>query len=377
VLAQLFCTSLWFAGNAIAPELKTAFSMETAATGWLTSSVQFGFILGTLLFAILKVSDRFSPSYVFMICGLIAATANFMITMLNANIAMLFTLRSLTGLCLAGIYPVGMKIAADYHQKGLGIALGFLVGALVLGTASPHLFKSSLSGQDWRLVLYGTSFLSATGSMIIGLGVPNGPYRRKSPDVDLSAFFRVFQNRQMRASAFGYFGHMWELYTFWAFVPAFLTIYNSQTSYQIENTSFLSFIIIGVGGLSCVVGGYLSFRYSSRMVALIALSGSFLCCIASPWIFNLSPVIFILFLLLWGMLVIADSPQFSTLVAQFSPKESTGTALTIVNSLGFAITIVSIQLLDMTGPGRFMFLILIPGPLLGIITFYRGVFRKS
>ena len=252
----------------------------------------------------------------------------------------------MTGFFLAGIYPVGMKIAADYYEKGLGKSLGYLVGALVLGTAFPHLLKGFSGGLPWRLVLIITSTLATIGGGVMLLFIPDGPFRKASQGVDLSAFLKIFKNSKFRSAAFGYFGHMWELYTFWAFVPVMLTTYLAQNPTTVLNVSLWSFIIVGLGGLACVAGGYLSQIFGSKKIATAALLLSGICCLLSPLIFyTTSPILFLSFLIFWGLVVIADSPLFSTLVAKNAPAENKGTALTIVNSIGFAITIVSIQLM--------------------------------
>lgn len=371
VLAQFLCTSLWFAGNAVAGELANAFELPGHAAGRITSLVQFGFISGTLLFAILGLSDRFSPSKVFFFSSILGALANLSIIW-TENISILYTLRFFTGFFLAGIYPVGMKIASDFHKKGLGVALGFLVGALVLGTASPHLLKNLFSTSSWQYVFYLTSSFAILGGLIILLGVGDGPHRKRGQTFDFSTFFRVFNNKSFRASSFGYFGHMWELYAFWAYVPVFIQSFLMQ-NHLADNTSIWSFSIIGIGSLGCIIGGFLSIKFGNKTVAGVSLFGSLLMCLLSPLFFLLPAPLFFSLLLIWGVLVITDSPQFSTLVAKTAPSESTGTALTIVNCLGFAITIVSIELLGQIKETRLMFLILAIGPALGLIYFLKGL----
>jgi len=370
VFAQFFCTSLWFAGNSIVPNLIYNFDLAPTALGNITSSVQFGFISGTLLFALYSVADRYSPSKVFLFCAILGAAFNACVGLSFNTFESILILRFLTGFSLAGIYPVGMKIASDYFEKGLGRSLGFLVGALVLGTAFPHLIKYSSSGLPWKAVLYITSALSLLGGLSIYLFVPNGPFRKPSQRVDLSSAFAVFKNKRFRSAAFGYFGHMWELYTFWAFVPVIISAYNHI--YDLELPVFLwSFIIIGVGSISCAIGGLISEKIGVRNTALIALSGSGLCCLLAPLVFSQSSAtVLIIFLLVWGLLVIADSPLFSTLVAQSAPQENKGTALTITNSIGFAITIVSIQAinyLNLSVNLIYLLPILAVGPILGLI----------
>lgn len=371
VISQFCCTSLWFAGNGVMSDLVANFNLADSALGHLTSAVQFGFILGTLLFAILSIADRFSPSKVFFSCALLGALFNAGVIWEGNNLASILSLRFLTGFFLAGIYPVGMKIAADYYEKGLGKSLGFLVGALVVGTAFPHLLKEMTGTFPWKYVLLITSALAGFGGLMMFLLVPDGPYRKVQPSLDLSASFAVFRNRRFRAAAYGYFGHMWELYAFWAFVPIILGTYRSVHPEVAFNIPLLSFLIIGIGGPACVLAGYLAGQAGTKRIAFVALLLSGLCCLLSPWMFSLcSGNIFIAFLLFWGMTVVADSPLFSTLVAQNASAEIKGTALTIVNCIGFSLTIISIQLLtvlqDSMNP-RHMYVVLALGPVMGLI----------
>ncbi|MEQ8907027.1 MFS transporter [Ekhidna sp.] len=372
VLAQFLCTSLWFAGNAIMPDLIVKLDLQSTDLGFMTSSVQFGFIIGTLVYAVFTIADRFHPSNVFFTSALLGATANLLIV-LDVSFSQILIFRFLTGFFLAGIYPVGMKIASDYYEKGLGKALSFLVGALVVGTALPHLIASMEVSYDWRLVLVITSALAVLGGLLIRLFVGEGPYRSKLQVPKFNSISRVFKNQEFRAASFGYFGHMWELYAFWAFVPIILAQYRA---YHLEtvNIPLLSFFIIGLGGLACVFGGYLSDRWGSKKVATWALSFSGICCLLSPLMFQFSLPYFIAFLIFWGLVVIADSPLFSTLVAQNANPELKGTALTLVTCIGFAITIVSIQLLSVLVefvPFENLYLILAIGPLLGVFSLFK------
>jgi MFS family permease len=375
VISQFCCTSLWFAGNGVMDDLIAAFQLNNSALGHLTSAVQLGFIGGTLIFALLTIADRFSPSKVFFISALLGAIINTGIVWQWNNLTTLLAFRFFTGFFLAGIYPVGMKIAADYYTKGLGKSLGFLVGALVIGTAFPHLLKDTIDSFGWRYVLITTSTLAVFGGILLVILVPDGPFRKPGQQLDLSAFFKVFRHNDFRAAAFGYFGHMWELYAFWAFVPVMLETYNNLHTETSFNIPVLSFLIIGTGGLACVFGGYISLKAGTKRTAYIALLLSGGCCLISPFIFAVEfEILFVVFLLFWGMVVIADSPLFSTLVAQNVPAEIKGTALTIVNSIGFAITIISIQLInamrDLTTSNN-IFLLLAIGPVLGLIVLKR------
>ena len=374
VIAQFCCTSLWFASNGVIGDLMVNFGLGSFALGHLTSAVQLGFILGTLVFALFTLTDRFSPSRLFFVCGLLGALSNALLLWQGNTYGSLLLLRFLTGFFLAGIYPVGMKIAADYYDKGLGKSLGFLVGALVVGTAFPHFLKGLEGLISWQWVVGATSILAIVGGTILLLFVPNGPFRKPSPHIDLSACIKVFAVKDFRAAAFGYFGHMWELYTFWAFVPILLGLFAQKHQIYME-ISVWSFAIIAIGGLACVISGYLSQRWGTKSVAAVALALSGFCCLIFPWILQIpNTTVFLVFLCFWGMVVIADSPLFSTLVAQNADPERKGTALTIVNGLGYTITIGSILLLSYaqeTWKTPWVFLLLVIGPVLGLIGLLR------
>lgn len=367
VFSQFAGTSLWFAGNAVVPDLIKELNLLEMFVGFITMAVQSGFIIGTLIFAVLSIADRFSPVKVFLFCAVLGALSN-LTTIFASNFTEVMLARVFTGFFLAGIYPVGMKIASDWHKEGLGKALGYLVGALVLGTAFPHFIKSIGGDLPWRYVMISTSFLSAFGGFVLFLTVKDGPFRIKSSSFKPSMFLTLFKNKNFRAAAFGYFGHMWELYTFWAFVPTILGFYVLSNNSTSLNISLWSFIIIGVGAISCTIGGYISIKKGSKKVAQFSLLLSGLCCIIIPFIFTSPTWIFISLLLIWGIFVIPDSPQFSTLIAQSSEGSYIATGLTIVNCIGFTITIVSIQLVNLAWAhfqNPLVFLILFIGPLVG------------
>ena len=363
VFSQFAGTSLWFAGNAIINDIQPASSNGIAN---ITSIVQFGFIAGTLIFAILTIADRFSSSKVFFFSSVIAASANLILIWLAKDVSWLMALRFITGFFLAGIYPVGMKIATEHFHQKLGNALGFLVGALVFGTAFPHVLRSQLQGLHWQNVLLFTFLLAFAGGLMILIFVPHSTAQAKS-NFQLNTAFAVFKSSNFRAAAFGYFGHMWELYTFWAFIPFIFSTYNKIHNTNI-NVSIWSFIVIAAGGLSCIIGGIISKKAGSKKVAFYSLLVSGFCCLLSPIIFNFSIEFFSLILLIWGLTVVSDSPQFSTLVAQSAPSENRGTALTIVTSIGFAITIVSIQFLKTLSDSwkQNSLLLLFIGPVFGL-----------
>ncbi len=381
VIAQFLCTSLWFAGNAIITDIAQDLHLEPSFLAHLTSAIQFGFITGTLVFAVFTISDRFSPSKVFFVSSLLAGMFNLGISIHGIHSTEILVFRFLTGFFLAGIYPVGMKIASDYFQAGLGKSLGFLVGALVIGTAFPHLLKNYTEGFPWKYVVYATTSLSFLGGLSILLFVPDGPYRKYSQQLNITDFLKGFRQPDFRAAAYGYFGHMWELYTFWAFVPVMLTAYRLRYPEAQLNVPLLSFLIIASGGLACAVSGILSQQVGVRKLATLSLFLSCACCLASPlFLFSFPATRLIVFLFFWGLVVVADSPLFSTLVAQSAPQESRGTSLTIVNSIGFSITIVSVQFISMMATNmdaHYLYVLLAIGPVLGLIALTKNTTNAS
>ncbi|MFZ9388755.1 MAG: MFS transporter [Chitinophagaceae bacterium] len=345
VVSQFAGTSLWFAGNAVLPELKEAMGLSQYALSQVTSAVMLGFIAGSTLFGILSLADRYSPVRLFFICSILGALSNASVAWLATGSVSLFILRFLTGFFLAGIYPVGMKIAADWYEKGLGKALGYLVGALVLGTAFPHLLKNRSIELPWKTVLYFTSLFAAAGGLLMLGWVGDGPHRKKAESFLWTAVPDLFRIKKWRQAAFGYFGHMWEVYTFWGFVPLILGLY-AEIHHLSLNIPLLSFLVIGCGSIGCIAGGYWSLQKGSAVVAAGALTVSGICCFLSPFAYLLPYPFFLLYLFIWGLTVVMDSPQYSTLVAVYAPEHLRGTALKVNNAIGFAITTISLVVMD-------------------------------
>ena len=268
VLSQLAGTSLWFAVNAVMPELQRDWQLPASAVGSLTSAVQGGFIAGTLVFALLTIADRFSPRQVFLLCALAGAACNAAGALLDRQYEPLLALRFATGFFLAGIYPVGMKIAAGWYTHGLGAALGLLVGALVLGTAAPHGLRALGAQWPWQTVMWSVSAIAAAGGALMVLLVPDSPSMPRAARIRPQALAVIWTDRRVRASAFGYFGHMWELYAFWVLVPVLVA---TQLPAQV---ALGSFTVIGAGFFGCAVGGLLARRIGSAKVAAAQLAAS-------------------------------------------------------------------------------------------------------
>jgi MFS family permease len=360
VISQFAGGSLWFAGNAVLADL----ALPATALGYITSAVQVGFIVGTLVFAFFALSDLFSPRLLFFLCSLAGALFNVASLAFGESLAAWVMLRFATGFFLAGIYPVGMKMAAGWYERDLGNALGFLVGALVLGTAFPHLLREMGQSLPWQAVTLGASATAVAGGLAMLAFVPDGPYLRQAATFDPRAFATIFRGRAFRASSFGYFGHMWELYAFWTFVPVVLAAHGEA------RVPLWSFAVIAAGFIGCALGGLASLRAGSAPVAFAQLLASGLCCVLSPLAFAAPGPAFLAFLLFWGIVVVGDSPQFSALNAASAPRNLVGSALTIANCIGFSITIGSIQLLNAALPmlgAQWLFLLLTPGPVLGLL----------
>ena len=365
IFSQFAGTSLWFAGNAVLPDLEAQWQLGSHVLGYVTSAVQFGFVAGTLVFAFFAVADRCSPRHVFALCSVLGAIFNAALFLVPESLSMLLALRFMTGFFLAGIYPVGMKIAAGWYQRDLGNGL---VAALVLGTAFPHLLRGWGGSLPWQVVTLAVSATTLVGGLLMWCCVPDGPHLAKGAKFDPRALAVIFSSPRFRASTFGYFGHMWELYAFWAFVPVVLAAHFMQKNAALGVSSW-SFAIIACGSVGCAVGGLISLKAGSARVAFAQLATSGTCCIVSPLFFHAPTPIFLTFMLVWGITVVGDSPQFSALNAQNAPATLVGSALTIANCIGFTITIFSIQLLNSLAASvdpALLYLPLAAGPIFGL-----------
>jgi MFS family permease len=340
VLAQFFGTSPWFAVNAVMPDLQRELGWANAAVGALTSSLQLGFIVGTLVFALLAIADRFSARRVFLLCAVTGGACTVGAWAMVRDYEALMAWRFATGFFLAGIYPVGMKIAAQWYTKGLGGALGLLLGALVLGSASAHALRAMGDALPWPALMLGVAALSAMIGLLLYFATGDPPQATaRVSTLQWSALTTLWTDARVKASVLGYFGHMWELYTMWVMVPLILA-----TRLQGTALSWTAFAVLGAGAMGCAVGGWIAQRWGSARVAGVQLSISGLCCLATPFMLNASDGLFYAWLLVWGITVAGDSPQFSTLTARNAPPQAVGSVLTLTNSIGFAISIVSILL---------------------------------
>ncbi|WP_043203477.1 MFS transporter [Paraburkholderia acidipaludis] len=379
-IAQLFGTALWFSANSTAADLMRIWHASAADIGWLTNAVQLGFILGTLFISLSGAADRFRASRIFVCSAIAGAVFNFGFAWLSTGLVSGAFFRFGVGVCLAGIYPMGMKLIVGWAPERTGQALAQLVAMLTLGTALPHAMRLMGTGFPWQLITSASSILAIGGACIIA-ALGDGPHAavrsRGATDPNRSAarqpsVLAAFRIRGFRAATLGYFGHMWELYTFWTAVPLLIARTSLTTHFPGTQVSGWSFIVIGIGALGSLIGGTLSRYVGSARVAVGALAISGLCALifSLGWRY-LAPEAVVALLMVWGASVIADSPQFSALAAKSCPPVLVGGALAIQNSIGFALTVASIAATTILFEhiGLDATWLLVPGPVFGLAAF--------
>jgi MFS family permease len=372
-IAELLGMSLWFSGSAVVPALTREWNLSASAASWLTLSVQLGFVAGTLLSALLNLPDIISPRHLFTLTAIAAAIVNGAFAFLAHEATVAIALRFLTGMFLAGVYPPAMKILASWFRHGRGLALGVLVGALTLGKAAPYLVNG-LGSQNWRHNVMFVSLLAVVGGLLVLLFVGDGPYALPAARFDWKQAGRVFSNRPLRLANLGYFGHMWELYAMWTWIPFMIRASLSLRQSDPSLAEVASFLVIGCGAAGCVVAGLIADRVGRTIVtsAAMAISGS--CCLVIGLLFGANPILLLIVAAIWGASVVADSAQFSACVTELGDPQYIGTALTMQTCLGFLLTTISIELIprfvNLVG-WRYAFVILAPGPLFGVISMLR------
>lgn len=369
-VAELLAMTLWFSATAVLPALQRAWALSATGAAWLTAAVQLGFVAGALTAALTNLPDVLPPRRMFWICAVAGAAANLLLALGVSSLAPALGLRFLTGVFLAGVYPPGMKIAAGHVTgAGRGLAIGVLVGALTLGSATPHLVAALAGGADlpYRDVLAVSSGLALVGALLVATAVTDGPYAPRPAPFDPRQVGRVLRDRGLLLANLGYFGHMWELYAMWTWLAIFLA--SARGAGDPAWPRVAAFVIIGLAGSAgCVLAGWLADRVGRTTVTIVAMAISGTCCVLSAGAYAAPAWTVIVFGLVWGASVVADSAQFSAAVTELSEPEYMGTALTLQTSMGFALTLVTIwglPLLAARAGWRFAFLALVPGPAFG------------
>ena len=369
-LAELLAMSVWFSASAVVPALTVAWRLDDAGRAWLTLSVQIGFVAGAFGSALISLADRVASRKLFSLAALAAALATALIPLVARDLPIALLLRFLTGLFLAGVYPVGIKIMASWTKADRGLAIGLLVGALTLGSAAPHLLNAVGGTRNWQPVLFGAAALAALGAALGAVFIREGPYASPSPRFSWTYAGDILRQHDVLLANIGYLGHIWELYAMWAWLPAFLLASFATRGVPAVSASLAAFAVIGIGGLGCVLAGVWADRFGRTTIAIVSMIISGACSLTVGWLFGSQPALLLLLCLVWGLAVVADSAQFSACVSELCPPQLTGTALTLQTSLGYLLTLVSIRLLpgivSFAGWGwAFAFLAL--GPIAGII----------
>ena len=370
-LCEVAAMSLWFSASAVVPSIAAEYPLSDLQVSLFTSSVQAGFVLGTLASAVLGLADRLEPRRFFMVSALVASIANASILLMEPGSPLIYMARLITGICMAGIYPVGMKMAGSWARGDLGLLVAILVGALTLGSAAPHLFNA-FGGIDWRFTIMTTSAVGLFAALAINL-VKIGPRQSATRKFSASQLTLAFRDPALRLANFGYLGHMWELYAMWAWIGIFLAASFSMNSGGYDPdllARFATFAIIGAGGLAgCLAGGLLSDRYGRTALTMAAMAISGICALTVGFLFGGPPLLLGIVCLIWGITIIADSAQFSASITELSEPELIGTMLTVQTCAGFILTLITIHLMpllvDAVGWG-WAFAPLAIGPFLGV-----------
>lgn len=371
-VALLLGMTPWFSATAVIPQLREQWELSNSAAAWLTIAVQLGFVTGALFSSLLNLADVISPRHVIFGASIGASVANVILVAADGP-ALAIPLRFATGFFLAGVYPTALKLIATWFQRGRGVALGILVGALTVGTAAPHLVNG-LGGLEWETVIYVTSGLTLAGGLFVLIAVGEGPYPFPRAVFDPRQVGRAFRSRGVRLASLGYFGHMWELYGMWAWFLVFFSSAIGSDARTTATAAYATFAVIAVGGVGCWLGGVLGDRWGRTKTTALSMAISGACALTIGLLVDAPSWLILIVGLVWGFWVVADSAQFSTMVTELADQAYVGTALTLQLAVGFTLTVATIWLLPLLEDAftwRWAFAFLAPGPALGVVAMLR------